>query len=198
MPLATDAPTLAYAPRGRDGVAWSQVVSPAFIDRVDAMCRDLGCQTNDVMAAMAFETSETFSPSIRNSMSGATGLIQFMSDTVSQLGTSSDALAAMSPEDQLAFVEAYLQPFSGHLHTTGDVYMAILWPRGVGKADDFPLFVDGSPQYAQNYYLDLDGDGAITKIEASSLVAGKLQKGLSPEYSGPVVAGSSIAVGTRS
>lgn len=41
------------------------------------------------MAAMAFESGETFSPSIKNAAgSGAVGLIQFMPSTAKALGTS--------------------------------------------------------------------------------------------------------------
>jgi hypothetical protein len=57
------------------------------------------------MAAMAFETGETFSPSIKNKASGATGLIQFMRSTAKGSGTTTAALAEMTAVDQLDFVE---------------------------------------------------------------------------------------------
>jgi hypothetical protein len=131
---------------------------------------------------MAFETAETFSPSVENKYSGATGLIQFMPETAQQLGTSTAELAQMTPETQLSYVAAYFAPFRGRLASVEDVYMAILWPRAVGKPADEPLFVEGGPQYAQNFYLDLDGDGTVTKQEASSHVTTKLEKGQRAEY----------------
>jgi hypothetical protein len=126
------------------------------------------------VAAIAFETCETFDPAVRNPTSGATGLIQFMDETARGLGTTTDALASLSAEAQLAYVEAHFRPYRGHLADIGDVYMTILWPGAVGKPLDFPLFVRGTIEYAQNSVLDLDGDGAITKQEAvSQVVAAK-------------------------
>jgi hypothetical protein len=166
----------------RKPLAWGAVVSPTFVSKVYRMCESLGCEANDLMAAMAFESVETFSPSVRNPISGATGLIQFMADTARNLGTSQDALAEMSAEEQLTYVEAYFQPFRGRLTNLPDIYMAILWPRGVGQPEDYPLFPSGSIQYAQNANLDVDGDGVVSKHEASGLVAAKLRKGLRSEY----------------
>ena len=163
-------------------LAWGKVVSPAFVAKVRQICADLGCQADDLMAAIAFESVETFSPSVRNPMSSATGLIQFMSDTARNLGTSTDELAQMSAEEQLTYVEAYFKPYRGHLATLSDIYMAILWPRAVGQPEDFPLFQDGSIQYAQNAHLDVDGDGVVTKHEAAGLVTAKLRKGQRDEY----------------
>jgi hypothetical protein len=129
---------------------------------------------------MAFESVETFSPSVRNPYSGATGLIQFMADTAQLLGTSQDQLSEMTAEEQLVFVERYFKPFTGRLTTLEDIYMAILWPRAVGQPDDYVLFASGSVQYDQNASLDDDGDGVITKKETASLVSAKLTRGLRP------------------
>jgi hypothetical protein len=163
-------------------LAWGAKVSPAFRDEVRAICGRLKCDPNHLMAAMAFESVETFSPSVRNPRSGATGLIQFMEDTARVLGTSQDELAAMTAEEQLVFVERYLKQYAGKLTTLADIYMAILWPRAVGQPDDHVLFSNGSIQYAQNVNLDDDGDGVITKMETASLVTAKLAKGLRPQY----------------
>src|SRR5205823_3605794 len=102
MPAASGTPMQHAAARSAEPgkpLAWGAVVSPTFVAKVHQICADLGCQANDLMAAIAFESVETFSPSVRNPMSGATGLIQFMDDTARNLGTSTDALSAMSPED---------------------------------------------------------------------------------------------------
>jgi hypothetical protein len=132
------------------------------------------------MAAMAFETGETFSPSIRNSVSGATGLIQFMPSTAQSLGTTTTALAAMTDVQQLEYVERYFRGRAGQLGTVEDVYMAILWPRAVGQPNSYTLFSDPSVQYRQNRGLDANGDGSVTKDEAASPVRRKLNKGLLP------------------
>jgi hypothetical protein len=181
-----EAPVVAMAPAAPvaepKALAWGAVVSPTFVARVHQMCADLGCESNDLMAAMAFESVETFSPSVRNPMSGATGLIQFMSDTARGLGTSTEELAAMSAESQLEYVDRYMRPYQGRLSSISDIYMAILWPRAVGQAEDYPLFPSGTIQYTQNAHLDVDGDGVVTKQEAAGLVTSKLRKGQRPEY----------------
>jgi hypothetical protein len=56
------------------------MAGPEFKTKVLAISKDLGCDPNHFMAAMAFETGERFS-SRKNRASGATGLIQFMPTT---------------------------------------------------------------------------------------------------------------------
>ena len=159
-------------------IAWGAKVSPKFKAKVIALCAELGCDPSHLMAAMAFETGATFSASIRNKVSGATGLIQFMPSTAKGLGTTTDALAAMTAEDQLDFVRAYFQPFKGRLLTISDVYMAILWPAAVGKPEAHVLFKSPSKQFQQNAGLDVNKDGQVTKGEAAGKVYDRLQKGL--------------------
>jgi hypothetical protein len=185
-PVEREVPAVAVvpAPAVPSGMAWGARVSPAFRDEVRAMCGRLGCAPDHLMAAMAFESVETFSPAVKNPLSGATGLIQFMPETARLLGTNLDALGGLTAEEQLQYVEKYFQPFRGKLTTLEDIYMAILWPRAVGQPNDYVLFSDGSIQYAQNAKLDDDGDGVITKEETASLVNLKLVKGRRPAYQG--------------
>jgi hypothetical protein len=126
------------------------------------------------MAVMSFETGHTFSPSIRNKVSDATGLIQFMPKTAKGLGTTIDKLAQMTAEEQLDFVEAHFRPFKGKMKNVEDCYMAVLFPVAVGKPNNHVLFVKGTTQYKQNSGLDRDGDGKITKLEAASKVSALL------------------------
>jgi hypothetical protein len=164
-------------------LAWGARVTAAFRNKVQAIASELGTDPNFLMAAMAFETGRSFSPSQRNQAgSGAVGLIQFMPRTAEGLGTSSAALAAMSAVDQLDFVQKYLVPFRGKLHSLSDLYMAILFPVAVPKPDDFVLFsMNINPvAFRQNEGLDVNGDGKITKLEASSRVQAMLTEGLRP------------------
>jgi hypothetical protein len=109
-------------------------LEPRFKDEVIDLSTELGCDPSHLMAAMAFETGETFSPSVRNKLSGATGLIQFMPKTAEGLGTTTGDLALMTAIEQLAFVRKHFLPFKGKLQTLSDVYMTILFPVAVGKA----------------------------------------------------------------
>ncbi len=157
-------------------LAWGAKVSSDFRQRVREISVEIGCTPDDLMACMAFETGETFSPSVRNRHSGATGLIQFMPSTAEWLGTTTSALASMTAVQQLDFVERYFRGRRG-IRTLEDLYMAILWPRAVGKPDSELLFAKPSVAYAQNRGLDIDGDGRITKWEASTKVRAKLEAG---------------------
>jgi hypothetical protein len=164
-------------------IAWGAKVSAPFRDKVRAIAAGLGTDPNFLMAAMAFETGRSFNVSQLNEAgSGAVGLIQFMPHTATALGTSSAALAAMTPVGQLDFVQKYFAPYTGKLHSLSDLYMAILWPVAVSKSDDFVLFSQNiNPAvYRQNAGLDVNGDGKVTKSEAASKVQAMLTEGLKP------------------
>lgn len=161
-------------------LAWGSKVSQAFRDRLFEICQILGVEPDYLMACMAFESAETFSPSIKNAAgSGAAGLIQFMPNTAKGLGTTTSALATLTAEQQLEWVLAYFMPYKGRLKTLADVYMAILWPAGIGKPDDWTLWdeVSRPTTYRQNAGLDLNKDGKITKAEAAAMVLAKLERG---------------------
>ena len=162
-------------------LAWGAKVNDEFREKVRVIAGQIGCSPNDLMACMAFETGESFDPAERNPKSGATGLIQFMPDTASRLGTTTGALSQMDAVTQLDYVARYFLWFSG-VRTLKDVYMAILWPRAIGKPDDYLLFAKPSVQYRQNRGLDVDKDGRITKWEAVAAVRDKLRKGLQPPF----------------
>jgi len=167
-------------------LAWGAKVSNEFRTRVRNIARQLNCDPNHLMAAMAFETNETFSPSVRSPYSGATGLIQFISSTAQKLGTTTDALAAMTAEQQLDYVQRYLQPYTNRLLTVEDVYMSILWPKAIGQPNSSVLMsrysADASNRlaYEQNAPLDANRDGNITKAEAAEPVRQRLTKGFLP------------------
>jgi hypothetical protein len=166
------------------GLAWGARVSPEFRRRVREICAALGCDPNHLMAVMAFETGESFSPSMRNPRSGAIGLIQFTRKTARGLGTTTEALAAMTAEQQLDYVARHFAPYRGRLGALEDMYMAVLWPRAVGRPNDTVLFASPSKDYEQNKGLDLNHDGMVTKLEAATFVREKLKKGLRPRYVG--------------
>ena len=155
-------------------VPGSDRVSDAFKEKVVKIASDLGTNPNFLMAVMSFETGETFSPSVRNPVSGAVGLIQFMKPTAQGLGTTQEALAQMSAEDQLDFVAKHFRPFRGKLKSIEDAYMAVLLPAAVGKGAAHVLFRKPSTRYTQNSGLDINRDGAVTVGEAADKVRAKL------------------------
>jgi peptidoglycan hydrolase-like protein with peptidoglycan-binding domain len=166
-------------------VAWGSKVSPAFKAKVIGIAQALGTSPDYLMAAMAFETGETFSPSIPNAAgSGAVGLIQFTPPIAARLGTTTADLAQMTAVQQLDYVLKYFQGHAGRLNTLDDVYMAIIWPIAVGKPADTILFSSPSIWYRQNQGLDANHDGHVTKAEAVAAVRAKLVKGQQPAFEG--------------
>jgi hypothetical protein len=165
-------------------LAWGKKVTGAFKKKVISISAQIGCDPNDLMAAMAFETGRTFDPAEVNGASGATGLIQFMPATARSLGTTTALLAAMTAVDQLDYVSKYFSPYRGRLRDLSDLYMAILWPAAVGKPASFELFRTPSIAYRQNSGLDENDDGAVTKAEAAARVQKHLVEGMRDDLLG--------------
>jgi hypothetical protein len=83
----------------------------------------------------------------------------------------------MSRTQQMQYVEKYLKNAGIKPgDNLSDMYMAVLFPAAVGKSDDFVLFGNGAMSgytgraYDQNRGLDKNGDGSVTKAEASAKV----------------------------
>lgn len=165
-------------------LAWGNRVNATFRTKIVLICDNLGIDPSYLMSCMAFESAETFSPGIKNMAgSGAVGLIQFMSSTAIDLGTTTDRLAAMSAVDQLDYVQKYFSRYVHRLKTLEDTYMAILFPAAIGKPPEYILFsqtdTDGHIKaYLQNKGLDWNKDGNITKYEASLGVRKEYDKGM--------------------
>lgn len=154
-----------------------------FTEGVTELAKKYNVPEDYLYAVMNFETGGTFNPAEKNKAgSGATGLIQFMPDTAKALGTTTDDLAKMSRAEQLKYVDKHFAGKGIEGGSLSDVYMSVLFPAAIGKSDDFVLFGEGAMSgytgeaYDQNKGLDLDGDGRITKAEASSKVVELLPK----------------------
>jgi len=144
--------------------------SAEFRPALEGLASRLNIKPEWLISAINFETGGSFSPSVRNKASGATGLIQFMPTTAKALGTSTDELAKMTDVQQLEYVEKYFRQFNKPLLNLGDVYSTILWPKAVGKPDDFVLFKQGTMAYRQNSGLDVGKKGYVTRGDAVSYV----------------------------
>ncbi|MFT0547499.1 baseplate hub protein [Allopusillimonas ginsengisoli] len=158
-------------------LVWGAAVSPEFRAKVREIGDRQSLDPNWYMAVMAFETGGAFKAYTKNPYSGATGLIQFMPSTANGMGTSTAALANMTEVEQLDWVEKYFQPYVGRIRNLADMYMAVLWPKGVGKSDDWVLWTSGSIQYTQNAGLDTNHDGTITRGEAAGRVFDAFKEG---------------------
>ena len=159
------------------GVKNNRFVTAEFLSGVESMAQRLGTRPEYLLGVMSFETGGTFNPGIRNGI-GATGLIQFLPSTATDLGTTTDELARMSSTEQLRFVEKYFdQPkFRGKLGTLEGLYTSVLSGQARKNSDDV-LFTRGTRAYEQNP-LDWNQDGRITAGEAVTPVAARILGGI--------------------
>lgn len=164
-------------------IPWGMKFTEQEIAKLRQVVRNLGLpphNVQDFMGCMAWETGETFSPSIKSPVSTATGLIQFMKNTAIGLGTTVEALAKMSVVEQLGYVEKHFLPYRKKIQNLGDIYLSILWPAGIGKPDTHVLWEEGDGQYLPNKGIDFNADGKITRLECIQKVRNKLVKGFLP------------------
>ena len=151
---------------------------PEFMKKLQQVAERLGVEQEVLLKVMKFESN--LDPQAVNSMSKATGLIQFMPDTATGLGTSVEELYNMTATDQLNFVEKYykragVKPGA----TVGDLYMLTFMPAAANKPDDFVIGnrnggrvfnLDAGKVYAQNKGFDKDNDGIFTKADIINTV----------------------------
>ena len=141
------------------------IQDPDFKAKLEKVAQKLGTTSNALLAVMKQESS--VDPARRNTMSGATGLIQFMPDTARRLGTTTDELAKMDAVQQLDYVYKYYSMTGVGDGSVGDLYMATFMPKYIGYPDSHVLGQNGAEGfagkvYAQNRGLDRNRDGTIT------------------------------------
>ncbi len=150
-----------------------------FISKLVKICDWLGINPNWLMYVMWFESG--LNPAAVNSVSGATGLIQFISSTAAGLGTSTDELRKMSNVEQLDYVYKYLKPYSGKMNNLIDLYLVVFFPVSLNKGPEY-IFetstLSRSKIAANNPAFDLNKDSMITRAE----VEVKVMSGVPSEY----------------
>lgn len=129
---------------------------------INAVAKRIGSDPNDLAAVISFETAGTFSPSIKNPTSSATGLIQFMRGSGGTpnkyYGLDRDEFAALPFAEQMKYVERYFKErgFDESKQTNvADLYTAV---TGWG-------YRKGSQAYELNKVWDSNKDGFINKGE---------------------------------
>lgn len=153
-------------------VAGLEKTSNAFRCKLIRICGPLGMNPDYLAAVMSFESAQKFTADVRNPYSGATGLIQFMPSTARNMGTNTDALAALTPEQQLDWVAKYFEPHRGRLRTIQDHYLAVFMPALIGKPLDYVAARAGSKTYSQNSGFDRTGKGYFTVADIVSPILG--------------------------
>lgn len=176
-------PDIRSVPNPSNGrLIWGSRVSEEFRAKVVSISKALSMDPNWLMAVMGFETGFTFSPSVRNPGSSATGLIQFMQSTAIGLGTTTARLARMTAVEQLDYVQKYYDAIpASRVRNLGDSYLAVLFPPGIGRPDSYVMWQrDAGPyqrEYAANSGLDRDKKGYITRGDAVAVVNNSYREG---------------------
>jgi hypothetical protein len=165
---------LGAAPCSIAAVRGVDKTTPNFRAKLIQVSDYIGINPDWLAAVISFESNGTFSSSVRNPTSGATGLIQFTKGTAHSLGTTTDALARMTPEQQLDYVQKYFEPYRGHLGSLCSTYAVVFAGHCVGASPDTVAYSSPSAAYEQNSGLDYDRDGVITCREVCSAVQGVL------------------------
>lgn len=156
-----------------------------FLAKVQEISRKLEINPNWLMAVMNWESARTFSPSVKNPYSSATGLIQFMRATAIDLGTTVEKLAQMSAVEQLDWVYKYYARYKSKLNSYTDLYLTTFYPVAVGKSSNYIL--GGTPEVrAQiarvNPAFDINKDQMITKGEIEQVMLQKLPSNWIAEF----------------
>ena len=181
-----DRPGDFISPSGYDyndimGVRGNPHVTQAFIDKVEAISARIGTKPEYLMAVMSFESGQSFRPDVKNPLSGATGLIQFIVPTAQGLGTSTYALSQMTAIDQLDYVEKYFGTYKGErLGTLEGLYTTVLAGRPITDPNATLFATSDGLAYSQNAGLDFNKDGRITSGEATSRVRQQATTDLPP------------------
>lgn len=148
----------------------ANALHPDFIEGLLWIESKIALKPEVLLPCMKFESN--LNPKARNPQSTASGLIQFMAGTAKNLGTTIEKIRTMDAMGQLSYVYKYFadqrEDWTGM--SVADVYMAILWPMGVGKPKDYVLWAAGNGAYTVNRGLDWNKDGKVTKEEATKRI----------------------------
>lgn len=146
-----------------------------FIEKVKEIAQHLGFAPEWLMQIFMNESS--MNHRAVNPITKATGLIQFMPTTAASLGTSIEALKAMTNVQQLFYVQKYLEPYRGKINSYQDLYFAVFFPVAIGKPDNWILqtsSLSASKIAQQNAAYDLDRDGILTVAEVRQAILKKV------------------------
>lgn len=107
-------------------------LSASDILAAESVAKALSVPIDWLLSLIEFETAGTFSPTVKNPLSSARGLIQFMDETARGMGYAGSAdLVAKHPtfDGQLKGpVYAYLKKYMPFL-TKQSLYMAVFYPK---------------------------------------------------------------------
>lgn len=136
-----------------------------------------------LFSCFALETGRTFSASIQNKNTKATGLCQIMPSTAKDLGTTIDRLKVMTEFEQLDWVFKYFEKYSyiKKCNCLEDYYLSIFYPAHVGKDPNLVVGTKGTKLYEQNSGFDSDKKGFYTVGDIASAITTFYWEGMDPK-----------------
>src|SRR5260221_4498511 len=169
------------------------MLNRSFYNKLNTISEELGMNPRDLLAVMFFESG--VNPSIKNQHGGATGLIQFMPDTLKGLGVKDiKGFSNKSAEQQLDYVKRYIEGKKGLMGgkpftSATQYYHANFFPltltrwKGSDPIKNRNVIVvsanSSDPReraaYKENVVLDKDKDGKITVGDLTSVIMGASQ-----------------------
>lgn len=176
------------------GVRNNPNLTEGVYKKLDVITRKYGWSMETMLRIISLESAHTFNPSVqvgdkahpkrpgvvlraKKHEGKASGVIQFIPETARRFGTSPEALRQMSLEQQLEYVDRYLNQYArGYKKAVAahgevsleEAYTSIL--RGRIETGDATLFVKGTKEYRRNDWVDINKDGRITAAESAELV----------------------------
>lgn len=167
--------------------AWSahKGIPPEAFKRIEEFMTKWGKPFKHVsflLSCMAFETAGTFSPSIQNKSTRATGLIQFMPVVAREMKTTVEALVKMSFMEQLEYVFKYFEMYKYIVKcdSVEDYYLSIFYPARVGKNPNEILARAGTKLYDQNKVFDKQKVGYYTVSDICESILIRYWEGMDP------------------
>lgn len=124
-------------------------------------------------------------PKAKNAI-GAVGLIQFVTSTARDLGTTTSKILAMSYDEQMNLVVKYLQKAikaRGKVDNFLDFYSLVFYPAMVNKPLNYKL---PAKAYKANIALDMNKDGQLTKSDFKQWIEKRLGKSVTAVQPTPV------------
>jgi hypothetical protein len=130
---------------------------PEFTSAVSNLAGKYNISESEVYAVIQGESA--FNPQATNP-SGASGLFQFMPDTARELGTSTEAILAMTPTEQVAVYDQYLSKWNYNGENRLGIMQAA--PAFAGRGPDEVIYAEGTAAWEQNPGWREMGGGPIT------------------------------------
>jgi hypothetical protein len=155
----------------------------AFLSAVANISARLDIEPDWLMAVMNSESG--LNHRAVNPNGGATGLIQFMPATAIALGTTTEALKAMTSVEQLQYVQKYFYPYRYKIKSYTDLYMAAFFPVALGKPDSWILQttrLSAAKIASANKIFDLDSNSRLTVAEVREAFLRRLPQPVQTQF----------------